>query len=201
VKPNGTVFVVDDDPAVRDSTSMLFEALGLDVRTFANAEAFLETFDPERDHGCLVLDLRLGGMDGLALQQRLSERSCNLPVVFITAYGDVPAALQALRGGAVDFLMKPVREHALLEAVNRALRREQEQRGPCHARHNLQALLHELSARESEILGHVVAGRPTRIIGQLLGISDRTVEAHRAHALTKLQVRSVPELIRKLQQL
>lgn len=196
----GTVHVIDDDPDVRESTRLLFESLGMAVRTFASGEEFLAAYDPQM-RGCLLLDLRMPGLDGLQVQARLADLGSSLRIVFLTAYGDVPAALRALKGGAMDFLTKPAREQDLLDAVNQALREERAVRPRAEARAKMQHRLASLTARESEVLEHVLAGRPTRIAAQALGISERTVEAHRAHAFAKLQVRSVPELVRTIEAL
>ncbi|MCZ8131449.1 MAG: response regulator [Steroidobacteraceae bacterium] len=192
---DGTVYVIDDDRAVADSTALLMQSLGLAVATFASAEEFLAAYQPTMK-GCVLLDLRMGGMDGLALMERLRELESPLAVVFLTAYGDVPTALRALKDGATHFLMKPAREHDLLEAVNRALRAEQGQRPRARMRSLLRTRLQSLTARESQVLEQVLAGRATKAMATVLGISERTVEAHRARAFEKLRVRSVPELVR-----
>lgn len=196
----GTVFVVDDDAGVRESSRLLFESVGLPVRAFASGDEFLAAYRPGMT-GCVVLDLRMPGIGGLELQDRLAALGSGLQIVFLTAYGDVPTALRALRHGAANFLPKPVRDQDLLDAVNRALRTELASRPHVEARSLLKERLATLSARETEVLDHVLAGRPTRIVAQALGISERTVEAHRARAFAKLQVRSVPQLIRALDEL
>lgn len=199
-RPDGTVHVVDDDAGVRDSTRLLFESLGYAVRTFASAEEFLAAYTPDM-HGCVLLDLRMPGMEGLALQERLLALGSALPIVFLTGHADVPSALRALKQGAVHFLQKPVREQELLDVVNVALRREIAGRSKHVAAAALRARLRTLTAREHEVLEHVLAGSPTRITANALGITDRTVETHRARAFAKLDVRSVPELVRALEAL
>lgn len=192
-----TVHVVDDDAGVRESTRLLFESLGVPVRSYSSAIEFLGAYTAAM-RGCVLTDLRMPGMDGLELQQRLAELHSPLPIVFMTGHGDVPTALSALKRGAADFLLKPPREQDLLDAVNRALRRESETRDRFQEAASLRTRLATLTAREHEVIEHVLAGRPTRIIATALAICERTVEAHRARAFAKLHVRSVPELVRAL---
>lgn len=188
------VMIVDDDAAVRDSTALLLSLKGFATRQFASAELLLaatgEPFDPGLA-GCLLLDFRMTGMDGLALQVELRRRGCALPIVIVTAHGDVATARAALKGGALDFLEKPVDEDVLLSTVRNALEvaaaGAPRAAGPDLAR---------LSAREREVLGLVVQGRHNREIGESLGISPRTVEVYRARLMEKLQARSVADLIR-----
>lgn len=195
-----TVHVVDDDAGVRDSTRLLFESLGMPVCTFSSATEFLDAYTPEM-RGCVLTDLRMPGTDGLELQRRLAERNSPLPIVFMTGHGDVQTALQALKLGAADFLLKPIREQDLLDAINRALRRESEGHDRFRTAASLRTRLARLTPREHEVIEHVLAGRPTRIVANALGIGERTVESHRARAFAKLGVRSVPELVRALESL
>lgn len=197
---DAAIHVVDDDPGVRESTRMLFESLGYAVRTYPSADDFLDAYSPQM-RGCVLLDLHMPGTAGLEMQARLAQLDAGLPIVFLTAHGDVPAALRALKQGAVSFLLKPVREQDLIDAVNHALRREREGRGRHEAATALRARLAELTAREHDVIEHVLAGHATKITANALGISERTVEAHRARAFTKLHVRSVPELVRALEAL
>lgn len=189
------IYIVDDDEAVRDSLSLLLGFRGWRARAFPGAEGFLEDWRPDW-RGCLLLDLRLGGMDGLALQQALAERGSRLPIVFLTGHGDVAQARQALKGGAVDFLEKPYTEEALLDAINEALARDARQ----HARENrsaeLEARLARLTERERQVMDLVIAGKPNREIAAELDISPRTVEVFKARMMEKLQARSLPELVR-----
>jgi RNA polymerase sigma factor (sigma-70 family) len=189
------IYIVDDDEAVRDSLAMLLGYRGWRVRAYAGAEAFLEDWRPDW-RGCLLLDLRLGGMDGLALQQILAERGSLLPIVFLTGHGDVAQARQALKGGAVDFLEKPYTEEALLGAVNEAMARDAQ----AHARQErdaeIEARLARLTERERQVMALVVAGKPNREIAAELEISPRTVEVFKARMMEKMQARSVPELVR-----
>ncbi len=190
-----TVFVIDDDDAVRDSLGLLLELSGQQVRGFASAEEFLAALGPQT-YGCLVLDLRLGGMDGLSLQQELARRQLALPIVMITGHGDVAAARQALKGGAIDFLEKPVDETVLLACVREAMQREEQRREQEQQGGSARERLQRLTERESEVMQLVAEGLTSKAIGEQLGISPRTVEVYRARLMEKLQVSSVPELVR-----
>ncbi len=190
-----TVFVIDDDDAVRDSLGLLLELSGQQVRGFASAEEFLAVLGPQT-YGCLVLDLRLGGMDGLSLQQELARRQLALPIVMITGHGDVAAARQALKGGAIDFLEKPVDETVLLACVREAMQREEQRREQEQQGGSARERLQRLTERESEVMQLVAEGLTSKAIGEQLGISPRTVEVYRARLMEKLQVSSVPELVR-----
>lgn len=190
-----TVHIVDDDAAVRDSLALLLELSGLPVRSFDSAESFLAELDREAC-GCLLLDLRMPGMDGLSLQKLLTERGIGLPIVMITAHGDVAAARTALKGGAVDFLEKPVDETVLLATVREAMRREQSRVAASAEQQQAHDRLARLTEREREVLDLVAAGRTSKEIGEQLGISSRTVEVYRSRLMDKLQVGSLPELVR-----
>lgn len=189
------VFVVEDDPVVRQSLAMLIGTLGVEVRSHGTGRAFLD--DPAgREASCVVLDVRMPGLGGLEVQARMAELGMTAPVIFITGHGDVPMAVEAMRGGAVDFLQKPFDNQMLLERVRQAmvrgrdLRQEAEQRGIAAAR------LAALSPREGEVLELLVAGKMNKAIAAELGISAKTVEDHRASIMRKMQVRSVAELVR-----
>jgi len=189
------ITIVDDDEPVRDSLALLLNLRGYRTRAFASAESCLESWQPDW-RGCYLLDLRMGGMDGLALQQALSERGDTQPVVFITGHGDLAHARAALKGGAVDFLVKPYAEDALLAAVSEA---EEKHRVQCAAQARAEAVaarLQRLTPRESQVMDLVVAGLPNRGIAAALGISPRTVEVFKARMMEKMQARSVPELVR-----
>ncbi len=189
------VTIVDDDEAVRDSLALLLNFRGYRTRPFASAEACLEAWQPDW-RGCLLLDLRMGGMDGLALQQALLARGCNLPIVFLTGHGDLAHARAALKSGAIDFLEKPYEEDALLNAVAEAIDRDTR----THATHShvaeIAARIERLSEREHQVMDLIVAGKPNREIAEALGISPRTVEVFKARMMEKMQARSVPELVR-----
>lgn len=189
------IFIVDDDEAVRDSLSLLLGFRGWRTRVFDGAEAFLDAWQPEW-RGCLLLDLRMGGMDGLALQQTLAERGSRLPIVFLTGHGDVAQARQALKGGAVDFLEKPYSEEALLDAVHEALARDARDQARQARDAEIEARLARLSERERQVMALVVAGMPNRDIAVELDISPRTVEVFKSRMMEKMQARSLPELVR-----
>jgi RNA polymerase sigma factor (sigma-70 family) len=189
------ITIVDDDDAVRDSLALLLNFRGFRCRSFASAEDCLAAWSPDW-RGCLLLDLRMGGMDGLALQQALDQRGSRLPVVFLSGHGDIAHARAALKAGAVDFLEKPYAEDALLEAVREAVARDARQ----HAEHayseEIAARMARLSERERQVMDLAVAGKPNREIAALLEISPRTVEVFKARMMEKMQARSLPELVR-----
>ena len=189
------VYIVDDDEAVRDSLALLLNFRGYRSRAFASAEALLEAWQADW-RGCLLLDLRMGGMDGLSLQQTLGERGSRLPVVFLTGHGDIAHARAALRGGAVDFLEKPYAEAALLDAVREAMARDRVEHEASTRAAQIRARMQRLSERERQVMELVVAGKPNRDIAAQLEISPRTVEVFKARMMEKMQARSLPELVR-----
>ena len=189
------VCVVEDDAMVRQSLAMLIGTLGVDVRSHADGRAFLD--DPaSREASCVVLDARMPGLGGLEVQARMTELGMTAPVIFITGHGDVPMAVEAMRGGAVDFLQKPFDNQALLARVKQAIARGRGLRLEAEQRSLAEARLAALSPREREVLELLVAGRMNKIIAAELGISAKTVEDHRASIMRKTQVRSVAELVR-----
>jgi FixJ family two-component response regulator len=190
-----TVFIVDDDAGVRDSLAMLLELKGFRTRTFAAAEAFLAEYRPEWP-GCLVLDLRMPGMSGLELQADLARRGSALPVIIITAHGDVATTRSALKGGAVDFIEKPIDDEALVAAIAAALDRDARERDRAQAAAGAAERFARLTSREREVLALVAEGRHNREIAVALGISPRTVEVYKARLMEKLQVRRLPDLVR-----
>lgn len=189
-----TVFIVDDDADVREALSELVESVGLAVQVFASAQAFLDSYDPDRP-GCLVLDIRMPGMSGLALQQALKQREANLPIVMITAYGDVPTAVQAMKDGALEFLQKPFQEQEFLDRIQAALDREAALRQAEAARRDTQARLGRLTPRERDVLDQLIRGRANKAIARHLGIGERTVETHRSKIMEKLGAKSLAGLI------
>jgi two-component system, LuxR family, response regulator FixJ len=195
--PEGTVYVVDDDRAVRDSLLLLLQLKGFTAEGFPSADAFLDAVRPDRP-GCLVLDLRMPGIDGLELQALLNERGVAIPVIIVTAHGDVAAARAAFIAGAVDFLEKPVDEEVLFAAITASLDRDRLRRNADEATVSLQARLARLSGRERDVMWLVADGHQNREIGAMLGISPRTIEIYKARMLEKLQVRGLPELLRML---
>lgn len=193
-----TVHIIDDDAAVRDSLRLLLDLHGYAPATYASAEEFLATVSPDTT-GCVLADMRMPGMSGLELQTALQSRHIGLPVVVITAHGDVAAARTSFKNGALDFLEKPVDTQQLLAAVNAALDRDVQRRAESDVTLQKEALMRRLTDREREVLGHVLAGRQNREIGQVLGISARTAEAHKARLMAKLNVPNLPELVRLMQ--
>ncbi len=192
--PEATVFVVDDDAAVRDSLDLLMRSVGLRVETYATAADFLAAYDAAR-LGCLVLDVRMPGMSGLELQEQLRARGATLPIVFLTAHGDVPMAVQAVKAGAMDFIQKPFRDQVLLDKVQHALE-EHRRRYQANADHaEIVRRIASLSPREREVLEKVVEGKANKVIAADLGISQRTVEIHRARVMAKMQADSVSHLV------
>lgn len=190
-----TVFIVDDDEAVRKGLVFLLRSAGHAVAAFPSARAFLENHDPIHQ-GCLLLDVRMPQMTGLELQRELNARAWRIPTIFITGHGTVPLAIAAMKAGAFDFIEKPPREDALLESVARALDRDQTTREDHLQRAMLRTRAALLTTREQEVLDLVAMGQPNKIIARQLGISFRTVELHRSHILEKMQARSPSELIR-----
>ncbi|MBK1706675.1 response regulator transcription factor [Halochromatium glycolicum] len=189
------VFIVDDDDEVRDAISLLMDSVGLPVRAYESAQAFLDDFDPQRP-GCLILDVRMRGMSGLELQARLANEPLYPPIVIITGHGDVPMAVRAVQAGAVDFLEKPFNDQALLDAVHRALGVDGRRRGHAMRVAEVNQRLDRLTPREREILDQIVAGKRNKVIAADLQISQSTVEAHRAKVMDKLGARSLSELMR-----
>jgi FixJ family two-component response regulator len=190
-----TIFIVDDDEAVRDSLALLLEFRGWRCRVYASAEDCLAAWQPDW-RGCLLLDLRMGGMDGLALQDALAERGSRLPIVFLTGHGDIAHARAALKAGAVDFLEKPYAEDALIGAIREALARDARQSAAHAHSQEIAARMARLSERERQVMELTVAGKPNRDIALELDISPRTVEVFKARMMEKMQARSLPELVR-----
>ncbi len=190
-----TVFIVDDDAAVLDSTSRLVESVGFKHEAYQSAVEFLEHYHADRS-GCLVLDVRMARMSGLELQDELQRRGVRLPVIFISGHGDIPMAVEAMRKGAVDFIEKPFRSHTLLQRINQAIESDIEARKQQRSNEEALSRYSSLTAREKEIARLVGAGCPNKVIAQRLLLSPRTVESHRSHIMKKLQVSSVPELVK-----
>ena len=193
-----TVFIVDDDEAFRDSVQELVSSVGLAAQSFRSATEYLESFDPARP-GCLVLDVRMARMSGIALQARLKEMGARIPIVFMSGHGDIGMAVNAIKEGAVDFVQKPYHEQQLLDAINEALRRDAALRSPADRAagpDGLEARLAMLTAREREVMDLALKGLPSKTIARQLSISHRTVEQHRSRLLDKLGVGSMNELLR-----
>lgn len=191
----GTVYLVDDDEAVRDSLQWLLEGKGYRVRSFESAEAFLTRYD-SREVACLITDIRMDGMSGLQLQDRLLERNAPLPIVFITGHGDVPMAVDTMKKGALDFIQKPFRDEDLLHTVEKMLAHAHETFDSHRSAATRDALLAKLTMRESQVLERIVAGRLNKQIADDLGISIKTVEAHRANIMEKFGANTVADLLK-----
>lgn len=192
---SSTVYIVDDDEAVRDSLRWLLEANGYRVRSFVSAERFLEDYDPAQV-GVLICDVRMPGMSGLELQEQLIARQAPLPIVFITGHGDVPMAVTTMKKGAIDFLEKPFNESDLREIVARMLEQATQRVSKFQAQRTHEAMLARLTAREQQVLERIVAGRLNKQIADDLGISIKTVEAHRANIMEKLNANTVADLLK-----
>ena len=188
VSEEPVVFVVDDDPALRDSIALLVRAEGLAARTFDSARSFLDAWD-RSEPGCLIIDLRMPGLSGLDLQEHLAGDDAAPPIIFLTGHGTVSAAVRALKAGAMDFLEKPFDPATLLARVREALARDRRRRSDARR-------LAALTRREREVLEQVASGRTNKVIAVHLGISERTVEQHRAHGMSKLGVYTVAALVR-----
>ncbi len=190
-----TVFVVDDDDAVRTSLRLLLKSVGLPVETYGSAQEFLDAFDADRA-GCLVLDIRMPGMSGLELQQKLNEIHAITPIVFITGHGDVPMAVEAMQHGAVDFIQKPFRDQDLIDRINQALERDRENRAGLKERDAIRRRMEQLTPREREVLDLVTQGKANKVIAGDLNVSQRTVEIHRARVMEKMGASSLAHLVR-----
>jgi RNA polymerase sigma factor (sigma-70 family) len=189
------VFVVDDDPAMRDSLRWLLESVGLQVQTYATAAEFLAGRDPSTP-GCLVLDVRMPGMSGLDLQEELRRRHTDLPTIVVTGHAEVPMAVRAVKAGAIDFIEKPFSDQLLLDRVRQALEIDRQEREARARREEARRRVGHLTPREREVLDLVVAGRANKEIASALGLSPKTVEVHRARVMEKMEVDSLADLIK-----
>ncbi len=192
---NSTVFIVDDDQAIRHAMELLMRSVGLEHEIFHSGDDFLQQYAPDRS-GCLVLDIRMPGLGGLELQQKLLEMDSTLPIIFITGHGDVPMAVEAMQKGAVDFIQKPFRDQELLDRIREALETDLERRSAREERAEVAARLEKLTKREREVMDLVVTGKPNKVIAYELGVSQRTVEIHRARVMEKMGARSLADLVR-----
>jgi two-component system, LuxR family, response regulator FixJ len=192
---DATVFVVDDDQAMRTSLKWLIESTGMSVQTYESADVFLASYYPGRA-GCLLLDVRMPGMSGLELQTYLAREGYRLPVILITGHGDVSMAVKAMKAGAIDFIEKPFHDEDLLRSIRRALEDDQRQRAGQAARADIAARLAELTPREHEVMAMVTDGKSNKDIAAALGVSAKTVEAHRARVMEKMRADSLAELVR-----
>ncbi|WP_303289071.1 response regulator FixJ [Marinobacter sp. SS5-14b] len=190
-----TVYVVEDDEAVRDSLELLLKSDSKPVKTYENAGAFLREYS-DKMAGCIVLDIRMPGMDGMELQKKLNEKHSILPIIFVTGHGDVPMAVDAMKEGAVDFIQKPYREEALLEKIEAALEQDKEQRKSLDEKQEIIRRVKSLTPREREIMDRMIAGQANKVIAIELEISQRTVEIHRSRVMHKMGTHSLAHLVR-----
>ena len=196
--PEATVHVVDDDKAVRESLQRLMESVGVVVETYPSAQAFLDGYDRARP-GCLVLDIRMPGMSGLELQEKLADEGIGLPVIIISAHGNVEKAVRAMKAGAVDFIKKPYKGQLLLERIRQALELDARMRRKEEERAEVGARIARLTPREREVMHLLAAGKRPKQIAFELGLSRKTVDVHRGHIMMKMQVDSLVELARMIQ--
>jgi two-component system, LuxR family, response regulator FixJ len=190
-----TVYIVDDDEGVREGFGLLMETVGQAYEAYSSAIEFLAAYDANMN-GCLVLDIRMPRMSGLELQERLKEKGSLLPIIFITGHGDIPMAVDAMRRGALDFVRKPFREQNLLDRINEALEIDAGKRQMLDDRQQLRTRIESLSERERQVFDLVAAGEMNKAVAADLGISERTVEVHRAQVMKKLGVRTLAQLVR-----
>lgn len=193
-RQNPTVFVIDDDAAVRDSLKYLIESVGHRVRTFASANEFLDACTPEHA-GCILADVRMPGMSGLELQERLVARAILMPTIIITGHGDVAMAVRAMKAGALDFIEKPFSDQVLLDQIHVALERDIREREKRDRQRRIQDRFSLLSPRERTVMDKVVAGKSNKTIAAELGLSQKTVEVHRAHVMAKVKADSLAQLV------
>jgi RNA polymerase sigma factor (sigma-70 family) len=190
-----TVYIVDDDQAIRHAMELLMRSVGLDYEIFHSGDDFLTDHTNDRA-GCLVLDIRMPGLGGLELQEKLNEMGSTLPIIFITGHGDVPMAVEAMQKGAVDFIQKPFRDQELLDRIGEALKADQERRSAREEQAEIQSRIDKLTNRERQVLDLVVTGKPNKVIAYELGVSQRTVEIHRARVMEKMEAKSLADLVR-----
>jgi FixJ family two-component response regulator len=194
-EPKSTVVIIDDDAAIREALGSLVRSMGLDVRLLASTTEFLKSGLPDSPT-CLVLDVRLPGRSGLDFQQELAAANINVPIIFITGYGDIPMSVQAMKGGAIEFLTKPVRDQDLLDAVQLGLARDRARRENERSLDVLRERFKALTQREREVMTHVVRGRLNKQIAGDMGLSEITVKVHRGQVMRKMKATSLPDLAR-----
>jgi len=195
MNPHALIYVVDDDAAVRTAIRLLLRSANLMVEAYASADEFLSHFDADR-HGCIVLDVRMPGLSGLELQEKLNHLHVITPIIFITGHGDVPMAVEAIQSGASDFIQKPFQDQELLDRIQVALTRDDHNRRELHEREAIRQRLKELTPREREVLKLVAEGRANKVIAGDLDLSQRTVEIHRSRVMEKMQANSLAHLVR-----
>ncbi len=188
------VYIVDDDQAMTESLSWMIESVGFKTKTFSNAKTFLENYDATQS-GCLILDVRMPEISGPELQDKLNAKCVNIPIIFISGHGDIPLAVRVMKAGAIDFLTKPFNDQTLLESINKAIHIDREKRATLFENKEILERAAQLSPREKEIMCHIVSGKLNKVISADLDISLKTVEAHRANIMKKMQVKSLPKLV------
>jgi len=190
-----TIFIVDDDQAVRTSLRFLLKTVGLGSHLVESAQEFLNIYDPAQP-GCLILDVRMPGMSGLELQQQLNLKGAVIPVIFITGHGDISMAVEAMQQGAFDFLPKPFRDQDILDRIQKALATDRENRAALRERARIRERIETLTPREHEVMNLMIMGKPNKVMAAELGLSQRTVEIHRARVMEKTHARSLAQLVR-----
>jgi len=193
-KNKQTVFIVDDDEPVRGALQLLMKSVGHDAKTFATGDEFLAACSPGIS-GCLILDIRMPGMSGLELQEKLHQQGVNIPIIFITGHGDIPMAVEAMKQGALEFLQKPFREQDLVDRVNEALEKDESASKFALQRTEIEPRIAKLTPRERQIMDMIVQGKANKVIAIDLGVSQRTVETHRTRIMRKTQAKSLAELV------
>ncbi|WP_339668611.1 response regulator [Dasania marina] len=189
------VHIIEDDDAVRDSLQMMLESIGQKTKAFANADSFLSIYNQEMA-GCIVLDIRMPGMNGMELQRQLNELNSILPIIFVTGHGDVPMAVEAMQQGAIDFVQKPYREQELLDKIATAMALDEDNRASLQQRQLIMQRMNDLTPRERDVMQLMVEGKANKVIAIDLEISQRTVEIHRARVMEKLNANSLAHLVR-----
>ncbi len=195
IEQQETVFIIDDDTAVRDSLSFLLKSVGIESLSFASGDEFLEAYKPNWE-GCILLDIRMPGISGMEVQRRLVEQDCTLPIIFITGHGDIPMAVEAMHLGAHDFVQKPFHDQELLDRIQAALSDRREKQDEAEQKRTIQQRYSTLTPRETEVMAAVAKGHANKVIAMDLELSQRTVEIHRARVMEKMQVRSLAELVK-----
>lgn len=189
------VYIVEDDDAVRDSLQLMLESIGRVVTAYPDADQFLQAYSHEMA-GCIVLDIRMPGINGMELQRKLNDLNSILPIIFVTGHGDVPMAVEAMQQGAIDFVQKPYREQELLDKISQAMMLDDQNRATLQQRQAILQRMHELTPRERDVMQLMVEGKANKVIAINLDISQRTVEIHRSRVMDKLQANSLAHLVR-----
>lgn len=190
------IYIVDDDSSIRDMIELMVDSVGYDYQSFADASEFLDNYADV--HGCLLLDIRMPGMSGMMLQERLNEQHCMLPIIFITGHGDITMAVEAMQQGAFDFMEKPFREFDLLSKIEKALEQDRQSRMDLTMRQEICERIDSLTKREKEVMGLVAQGKANKVIAIDLNIAQGTVEIHRSRIMSKMKARSLAHLMRML---